>query len=294
MAASRRLSALASHVSWSSATTSASIAAAVPQRRAADGSWSGTRGSDPELDAAVALFREQGYLKIPSLLTGDLLSRTMAAFAAAQVDAYDDWRHGLEFGAKQGGKGSAEGRGAPGTWHAPRYFDIPKILEVDDAFLEVIAEPWLLALASRIVSDDLHLFQIQARTYPCDANVPQVAAKLKPGEPGVISRAREVESGGLDGYTGWHRDMGLDRPDRCQHLVVMIYFSGATADSGATAVVPGSHLIENGPPGVLGLQLDGSVPGEVGPGGAMLFDGRTWHTALPNHSGRDRETLTIR
>lgn len=293
MAASRRLLAVASHVSWSSATTSISVAA-VPQRRAADGSWTGTRGSDPELDAAVALFREQGYLKIPSLLTGDLLRRTMAAFAAAQVDAYDDWRHGLELGAKRGGKGSAEGRGAPGTWHAPRYFDIPKILEVDDVFLEVIAEPWLLALASRIVSDDLHLFQIQARTYPCDANVPLVAAKLKPGESGVISRARKVESGGLDGYTGWHRDMGLDRPDRCQHLVVMIYLSGATVDSGATAVVPGSHLIEKGPPGVLGLQLDGSVPGEVDSGGAMLFDGRTWHTALPNHSGRDRETLTIR
>ena len=29
-------------------------------------------------------------------------------------------------------------------------------------------------------------------------------------------------------------------------------------------------------------------------GGAMLFDGRTWHTALPNHGAQDRETLTIR
>ena len=29
-------------------------------------------------------------------------------------------------------------------------------------------------------------------------------------------------------------------------------------------------------------------------GGAMLFDGRTWHTALPNHGTQDRETLTIR
>jgi ectoine hydroxylase-related dioxygenase (phytanoyl-CoA dioxygenase family) len=89
--------------------------------------------------------------------------------------------------------------------------------------------------------------------------------------------------------------MGLDRPDRCQHLVVMIYLSGATAESGATAVVPGSHLLEENPPGaMLGLQLDGSVPGEVDPGGALLFDGRTWHTALPNHSDRDRETITIR
>ncbi len=211
----RRLSALVSHISHhggagatAAASTSSSgvpLGSAVPQRRASDGSWSGTTGSDQELDGAVALFREQGYLKIPHLLTGDLLDRTLAAFAMAQSDAYDDWRHGLESGAKRGGKGLAEGRGAPGTWHAPRYFDIPKILEVDDVFLEVIAEPWLLALASRIVSDDLHLFQIQARTYPCDANVPEVAAKLEPGDPGVISRAQDVESGGLAGYAGWHR-----------------------------------------------------------------------------------------
>jgi hypothetical protein len=298
----RRLAGLVSHLNASSSTTAATTAPPTSasdrdqqqQRRHPDGSWSGASGSDPELDAAVALFREQGYLKIPHLLTGELLTRTTAAFKASQVEAYEDWRQGLLFGAERGGQGSAEGRGAPGTWHAPRYFDTPKILEVDDVFLEVIEEPWLLALASRIVSDDLHLFQIQARTYPCDENVPSTAAQLEPGQPGVISQAREVD-GGLDGYTGWHRDMAVDRPDRCQHLVVMIYFSGATADSGATAVVPGSHLSEDGAPGgILGLELPDSVPGEVEPGGAMLFDGRTWHTALPNHSNRDRETLTIR
>lgn len=210
VATSRRLSALTSHVSSCRTTTSTIGLAgtsppAVPHRRSPDGSWSGTPGSDPELDAAVALFREQGYLKIPRMLTGDLLSRTRVAFAEAQGDAYADWQEGLTSGASRGGDGAAEGRGAPGTWHAPRYFDTPKILEVADVFLEVITEPWLLAFASRVVSDDLHLFQIQARTYPCDANVPQVAAKLEPGDPGVISRAREVESGGLDGYTGWHR-----------------------------------------------------------------------------------------
>ena len=124
-------------------------------------------------------------------------------------------------------------------------------------------------------------------------HVPNAVKSLEPGQPGVISSLGTVD-GGLDGYTGWHRDMGLDRPERCQHLVVMIYFSGASVGAGATAVTPGSHLIETGPPAAEGLALEGSVPGEVGPGGAMLFDGRTWHTALPNHSDRDRETLTIR
>ena len=74
----------------------------------------------------------------------------------------------------------------------------------------------------------------------------------------------------------------------------MIYLSGASVDAGATAVTVGSHVLDAGPAGPAGLAMVGSVPGEVGPGGAMLFDGRTWHTALPNHSDRDRETLTIR
>lgn len=82
--------------------------------------------------------------------------------------------------------------------------------------------------------------------------MPNAVRGLEPGQPGVISSFGEVE-GGLDGYTGWHRDMGLDRPERCLHLVVMIYFSGAAVGAGATAVSPGSHLIETGPPAAEGL-----------------------------------------
>ena len=36
------------------------------------------------------------------------------------------------------------------------------------------------------------------------------------------------------------------------------------------------------------------VPGVVAAGGAMLFDARTWHTALPNVNGVDRRTLVSR
>jgi hypothetical protein len=211
----RRISAVCRHLCQTAAPTAADAAPAAPtgilepQRRKSDGSWSGAPGSDPELDALVAKFRTDGYLKIPNLLTGKLLARSTAAFRQSQAAAYEDWEQSLTEGAAAGGAGAAEGRGAPGTWHAPRYFDTPKILEVDDCFLEVVEQPLLLALASKIVADDLHLFQIQARTYPADRHVPSVvsgltvAANPEPGEAGVVNSEQAEGGGGLDGYTGW-------------------------------------------------------------------------------------------
>ena len=72
---------------------------------------------------------------------------------------------------------------AEGTWHAPGYFDTPKILEVDDVFLEIVEQPRLVSLAQRILQEDtIHLFQIQARTAPADAPI-------------------DAD----EGYTSWHR-----------------------------------------------------------------------------------------
>ena len=147
----RRLAAVCRHLRGpSSSAASDGAPTPVQHRRGPDGAWSGGAGSsDPELDGLVAQFRAEGYLKLPHLLTGDLLARTIAAFKRSQVPARADWEAGLANGAEAGGDGEAEGRGAPGTWHAPRYYDTPKILEVDDCFLEVIEEPFLLALACK-------------------------------------------------------------------------------------------------------------------------------------------------
>eukprot|EP01051_Picozoa_sp_SAG22_P016101 SAG22_NODE_2211_length_2832_cov_2.111965_3_plen_214_part_00 len=200
--ADRRLRALAAHVHTcgevaSPAAARATVTIAVtgssatePARRLPDGSWTGGGiGGDPGLAADVASFREHGFLKVPGLISGGLLARAQAAFAAAQPAARQDWEDGLASGAAKGGPGLSEGRGAAGTWHAPRYFDTPKILEQDDVWLEVIEEPRLLALASSIIGDDLHLFQIQARTYPADRHL-----------PGHTDAEEE-----LAGYAGWHR-----------------------------------------------------------------------------------------
>ena len=150
----------------------AAAAAGQPRRRRrTDGSWMGA-DSDTQLDADADAFARNGFLLCPGLLSGSLLERAGAAFARTQPAAREDWEQGIVAGQEKGGAGLAEGRGAAGTWHAPRYFDTPTILEQDDSFLEIVEEPRLLALASRIIGDDLHLFQIQARTYPANHRVP--------------------------------------------------------------------------------------------------------------------------
>ena len=84
----------------------------------------------------------------------------------------------------------------------------------------------------------------------------------------------------------------------CLHLVVMIYFWDVEPEGGATAIVPGSHRYEDAARDHgfthSRLEQDGIVVGAVPAGGAMLFDNRTYHTALPNTNGVDRRSLTIR
>ena len=84
----------------------------------------------------------------------------------------------------------------------------------------------------------------------------------------------------------------------CLHLVVMIYFWDVEPEGGATAIVPGSHRYEDAARdhGFTHSRLgqDGIVVGAVPAGGAMLFDNRTYHTALPSTNGVDRRSLTIR
>eukprot|EP01050_Picozoa_sp_SAG11_P033060 SAG11_NODE_11046_length_787_cov_1.284884_1_plen_115_part_10 len=85
-------------------TTDAAAApdASIRRRRLPDGSWSAELGSDPALEADVAFFRRECYLKLPALISGELLARAQAAFRAAQPAARHDWLDGLVAGAASG------------------------------------------------------------------------------------------------------------------------------------------------------------------------------------------------
>lgn len=69
-----------------------------------------------------------------------------------------------------------------------------------------------------------------------------------------------------------------------------------TGDNGATAVVPGSHRFGQSP----GPHIDrfATYPTELQATGAagsvLMLDGRTWHSIMPNRSGRRRTCLVMR
>ena len=69
-----------------------------------------------------------------------------------------------------------------------------------------------------------------------------------------------------------------------------------TEENGATAVVPGSHRFDRSPgpdfdrfaPYPTELQATGAA------GSVLMLDGRTWHSIMPNRSGRRRSCLVMR
>ena len=151
-----------------------------PSIQAAVAEAGGGGGVEEALERDHESFVREGYLRLPDLVTGSLLQRARAAFTASAAPARADWERGL---AQSGWVTGPAVDAAEGTWHAPGYFDTPKILEVDDVFLEIVEQPRLVSLAQRILQEDtIHLFQIQARTAPADAPI-------------------DAD----EGYTSWHR-----------------------------------------------------------------------------------------
>ena len=163
------------------------VAHAAPTALPLAASGAASAAAEEELERDHEFFVREGYLRLPDLVTGSVLERARAAFTASAAAARSDWEHGLERNGWGTGLAAhpskAARRATSETWHAPGYFDTPRILEVDEVFLEIIEQPRLVNLAQRILQEDaIHLFQIQARTAPADA---------------PIDKSK--------GYTSWHR-----------------------------------------------------------------------------------------
>lgn len=71
------------------------------------------------------------------------------------------------------------------------------------------------------------------------------------------------------------------------HLVVSL--SGQSTETGATVIVPGSHLMGTLPD----LEYKNVDAVELDPGDAVVFDSRLWHGAMENKTGLDRWNLLI-
>jgi len=97
-------------------------------------------------------------------------------------------------------------------------------------------------------------------------------------------------------HVGWHHDVGMPgvyHPLSTLMVKVFYLLTGVDADSGGTAMIPGSHRFPAEVP--LPTGEPGRTPGAVQmmgkAGDAYLFNGRVYHAAVNNDSDRARRVL---
>ena len=87
-------------------------------------------------------------------------------------------------------------------------------------------------------------------------------------------------------------------PDAVIHLTTIWMLSRFSVETGATAIVPGSHRSANNPSGDNGVDPWRPHPGEIRatgePGSVLLCDSRLWHAVTPNTSTEARVGLVVR
>jgi ectoine hydroxylase-related dioxygenase (phytanoyl-CoA dioxygenase family) len=98
-------------------------------------------------------------------------------------------------------------------------------------------------------------------------------------------------------HAGWHHDVGLSgvyHPRSVMMVKVFYLLSDVDADSGGTAMVPGSHRfpMDFRFPNVADpREMPGAIQMTGKAGDAYLFNGRTYHCAVNNDSDRPRRVL---
>lgn len=230
----------------------------------------------PQLDADIAAFRADGYVKLGALLPEATLHQLQVSFRREQAL----WRSVHE-GAQ---------RSKDRDWRSSGYFDVPRVLETDDAYLGLLGHPRLVALLRAAVGEDVMVEHVQARTLL----------------PVASHTERDWNSGGS--YTGWHNDGGniglADHPTLAISAKLFFALSDQDESSGCTCIVPRTHdkgylMNSANRPGAqlrAGEPVDampGNVPLRLAAGEACLLDIRTFHAAMPNTSHRDRESIII-
>lgn len=98
-------------------------------------------------------------------------------------------------------------------------------------------------------------------------------------------------------HAGWHHDVGMDgvyHPRSLLMVKVFYLLSDVDADSGGTAMIPGSHRFPMNfrfPAVSDPRQMPGAIQMTGKAGDAYLFNGRTYHCAVNNDSERTRRVL---
>lgn len=142
-------------------------------------------------------------------------------------------------------------------------------IEYDEALLGLLWQPAVFPLVRAILGDDVQMIDNDYFITP-------------PHTPRT--------------HVGWHRDVGMPgvyHPLSTLMVKVFYLLSDVGADSGGTAMIPGSHRAPAEAP--LPTGEPGRTPGATQmtgkAGDAYLFNGRVTHAAVNNDSDRPRRVL---
>ncbi|NBE51664.1 phytanoyl-CoA dioxygenase family protein [Streptomyces boluensis] len=204
----------------------------------------------------IDAFERDGYAVIRDAITPALRDQLLTA--AEELLASD-----ITQGRDRGGDGKDGFRGC---------------LNLDRAFLPLLANPAVLPTVVQLLSPNIHLLSAHLIALPS-------------GPPRTI-RVPERH--------GWHRDMygvtaDLGFPNTPRMAIKAAYYlTPVTPNCGLTMVLPGSHHLPENPVVPVGaIDPPGAITPDVTGTDAVLFENRTWHTGGINLSGRARIALML-
>ncbi|MFG2153181.1 phytanoyl-CoA dioxygenase family protein [[Kitasatospora] papulosa] len=204
----------------------------------------------------IDAFELDGYAIIRDAITPKLRDRLLTA--AGKLLASD-----ITQGRDRGGDGKDGFRGC---------------LNLDRAFLPLLANPAVLPTVVQLLSPNIHLLSAHLIALPS-------------GPPRTIR---------IPGRHGWHRDMygvtaDLGFPNTPRMAIKAAhYLTPVTPDCGLTMFLPGSHRLTEEPVVPAGaIDPPGATTPHITGTDAVLFENRTWHTGGINRSGRPRIALML-
>lgn len=197
------------------------------------------------------IYETQGFVHLRGVLEPDFLLKLKSAFDRATAKHATDW---LE-----------AGEAATAT------FNIPSILDEDDAFVDLADMSTIFPLLVEILGTDIQLMIVAARLFrPFRTFVPP-----------------------------WHSDLdtiqGVD-PGQNPNFMVKIHFypEDLSPEQGCLAFIPGSHRYPIGHPRPrLDYQQESPLIKKIVPkaGDAVLFNPHIFHMCLDNRSPSVRKSL---
>jgi Phytanoyl-CoA dioxygenase (PhyH) len=208
------------------------------------------------IEGQRAEFEERGYLVIRDAVPPETVERVRAAADRIVADG-----------------------APPGRWHGkpesrPGRVEYRGLMNLDDAFLDLLAPPSIFPLVVRILGSNLHLMSSQL-------------IYLHPNqEP-------RTDNG------GWHRDLigssedlGYDATPRMALRVGYYLSEVSEAGSGVTIFVPGSHKLREPLPLKPGTRDPEKFERpDTHPGDAVIWENRTFHAPERNTSPNVRKAV---